>query len=446
MLFLERRGKYIGDIDEVFGYTAIALIVLAIVALFASLLIFGGNSYNSDLEYNERVAEFNALPLTDRQTIANYTEYEVDENYLRAPVEVSESNAEIWHKVWLPALLIILAILSITTFAGYWYEKNRRYYLADLPLCRLYGWLLLLAMFVAWPFLLINASYAIIVNRPSIQRRLNDRRARCAERREKRQQEKQAVVEAAWQALTEEQLEHSVLLNFPEKARRVYIDYAVRGSQQAYLSRKSEAERTLQQCEERLRERGRAVKDAQRQLGEAKANLRNLDEAFLTGSSRTAAAADWEAIRAMRGVAKVTATKRRGKKTSKLHILVKVRVPYRHELYDFGDYQITLCGTDFSCKRVRSGVKINHTSTAPNYNESGGFCFGNRRSTIADYMQHGRILEAIALMIDCLHSVNSEHAEAEIPNCFRKVATIEHTKRRLMIQQRFGIIAKEGTR
>ena len=87
--------------------------------------------------------------------------------------------------------------------------------------------------------------------------------------------------------------------------------------------------------------------------------------------------------------------------------------------------------SDFSCKRLRSGKRLDAASNAPDYNESSGFCFGRRRSLIQEYVEEAQYLEALTLMIDSLHSVNDPDVEREIPNCFRKAKEFKRAKRRL---------------
>ena len=142
---------------------------------------------------------------------------------------------------------------------------------------------------------------------------------------------------------------------------------------------------------------------------------------------------EWNAIREMRGVMGLSVKKERGEKSKKLMIYVRVQVPYDGELYDFGDYQIRLLGNSSRCICVRSGIRKDATSRAPAYSSGVGdsFCFGSRRDEIDSYMWRGRYVEAITLMIDCLHSVNGADVEAKIPYCFRKVSRVKRAKARI---------------
>ena len=77
---------------------------------------------------------------------------------------------------------------------------------------------------------------------------------------------------------------------------------------------------------------------------------------------------------------------------------------------------------------------MDYTSRAPLYHiHNNNFCFGDSLSTISDYLRDGRYVEAITLMIECMHSTNNDYDAAQIPNCFRKISTVEKAERKILL-------------
>ncbi len=423
--YLKRRPKkYYRDIcfdyfeDEVFVATVTAAVFCAL--LLGLILVSVSSEHKATLTKNETAQEFNALSLHERQLIAKWSDTELDEETFL--MEINDDPLTV-KEAWLPLLIIaigiVLCFFSGSVAYGYCTERNSDYFLADLPLGIGYGWFLLFALFTIWPFMFISAIRMWFYFRPN----------RKAERAEV---EKQAEAE-----LSEEQiyaLAQSPKMRNYSAARQAYINYRLSGRAQAQQKLIEATEERIEEIKQTIRDYGQKIQKSQHELGEAKAELESLSTTKVSAqATRTQAKAEWKILTEMRGVAKLTAHKGRGKRPDKICILVKVRVPYHNNVYDFGDYQITLCGDRYSCDRVRSGIRVDHTSTQPSYNESSGFCFGSRRSTIMEYLEQGKTIEAVTLMVDCLHSVNEGH-EIYIPDCFRKVATVERAKRRLKRQ------------
>lgn len=425
MFYLERRPKsYYRDIrfdyfeDNVFVATITAIAFCAI--LFSLILAAIHGDSKSVPAKNETAQEFNALSLSERQLIAKWSDIELDEGTFLMKINDDPLTVK---EAWLPLLLvavgIVLCFFSGSVAYGYCTEKNSDYFLADLPLGIGYGWFLFFALFTIWPFMLISAIRMWFYFCPH------------------RKAEKAEVGKQAEAELTEEQiyaLAQSPQMRNYSVARKAYISYRVSGQVQAQQKLIEAAEEKVDELKQTIRDYGKKIQQSQRELGEAKAELDSLSTTKISAQTTKAKAKDeWKVLTEMRGVAKLTAHKGRGKRPDKICILVKVRVPYRNNIYDFGDYQITLCGHSYECNRVRSGIRIDQTSTRPSYNESSGFCFGSRKSTIIEYLEQGKTIEAVTLMVDCLHSVN-EGDESYIPDCFRKVATVERAKRRLQRQ------------
>lgn len=414
-----RNGRYTDDIaaDDIFGATLATLIIIAVVAVVASLfgwLIYASNQ-DADRNYNEAVAEFNTHSEAERAIIAPYFSYTLPEG--ETSFELKEvDETPYWTHVLhlLPyGIGLTVIILSAATFIAYWHEKSRRYRLADLPFRTIYGWLLFFAMFVGWPILLVSRIGMILKIVPE------------------RRREKRAVEEAAKKMLDQPAPSPELVGRRNQKAEAAYVAYVVRGRVKAHQDILKDLNARKASIEDKIRSYGQYLRDSQRQRGEIQAELAAAEKLEPEEATKERAKREWEAIRQMRGVSSVSTQKTRGKQPNALIIQVDVRVPYKNNLYDFGDYRISIMGDRYQCTRVRSGIRSDASSSAPDYNESGGFCFGSRRYEISEYVQKGRYLEAITLMIDSLHSVNDSYAEEMIPYCFRKVATIEQAKQRL---------------
>lgn len=422
---MKRRSKTdYSDISFRYLSGPLASVTLVVAFFSAVVLLLGttvvSGNYDASIEHNQTAQKFNQLSLTERQLITEWSELEVDAGtYLMTLKDDPLRVGEFVPRCLLVAIGVLIVVLSATLFLYYWDEKRSDHFLADLPLGTAYGWFLFFGMFVAWPILIVSALRMWRYFRPQ------------------HKAEKAIVEQQAEAELSDEQvyqLAQSPKIRKMRVARQVYVNYRARGMTQTQQKLIEAAEGRVEELKHDIRDYGQKIQRKQRELGEAKAELQNLTTVKISAqATRSQAKTEWKLLSEMRGVANITAQKGRGKRPDKIFILVKVRVPYRNHVYDFGDYRIMLCGTTFECKRVRSGVKVDHTSTYPDYNESRGFCFGSRRETILDYLGQGKIIEAVTLMIDCLHSVN-DGVESYIPECFRKVATVERAKRRLRRQ------------
>lgn len=426
-----RPRKYYSDIepnDLLSEGAVLLLLIVLVVSIIGYLIVIAciDDNYSSTIKHNETAQAFNALSLRERQTIAewdNSLEIVDDGAYIIEMKPEPTPRKARFIRAFLITLAIDITLISLITFMSYCEGKYSSYFIADLPLDTAYGWALLIMMYVGWLFLLISAIRMWFYFRPE------------------RQAEREAVENQARIELSEEQvyaLAQSPEMRFPKRARKAYIQYRVKGCAEAQQKLIKAAEDKVAKAKRSINDYGKEIQRLQHEFGEAKAELNQLTSIKdYVSITRAQAKAEWEALAEMRGVAKITAKGRRGNRSDKIFILVRVRVPYKGDVYDFGDYQIMLAGSKFKCTRLRSGVKINHTSTSPDYNESSGFCFGNRRHTILEYLEQGKTIEAVTLMIDCLHSVN-DGVEDEIPYCFRKVEIVEHAKRRLRRQAKKG--------
>ncbi len=418
---MERRNGRTGDLEIPKLIFVMAITAMVCGLIMAIILGLSGPVIDSDrkdrIAYNRFVEIYNAMSEEDREMLAPYIKYTrpKGQTYFDMKEEIPDGYAQEWRKSETPDMIRWIVItLSVACFI--WYVRNRdtSYRMSDLPFNHVIGWLLLLLMFAAWPILFIDR---VILQIKGMQ-------SRRAERLAIKQEAERKVKE-------EEELPFNVLDD--AKARKYYVEYVTRWNQKACEERKSKLVDEESTIEQRLKICAENIRRYQNRRGEIRAELKKYEKVETRDEIERKVEEEWDAIREMRGVMGASVKKVRGKKSKELIIYVRVQVSYKDELYDFGDYQIRLKGKESYCFCVRSGIRKDATSTAPSYGGHVGnsFCFGSRRQEIGAYVATGRYVEAVTLMIDCLHSVNDPEAEARIPYCFRKIKTVERAKKRL---------------
>lgn len=444
---MREPGDHCSDIsaDDVFALPFAILVIIAILAAIVvglwALCTAGSNK--TIAAQNVLAVEFNAKPLDERKIIAEWIgDEDIDpETYLMAEKQpeplfllVQIHGLEGLKRIWPVYLLGILAGLSFATFVAYWHEKYREFYLCSLPFGRVYGWVLFFCMFMGWPFLL-GSFICMRVQRSEFYNEQSAKRQEARRKwRELARKEKAVVKKLAEQELTEA-ARAMTRPRYPELAHQALVNYIMHGQAKAYAARVEEAETEVEVAQDELQKAGESVQTAQRKLGDARAKLKQAEATCLTKMSRERAEADWIAIKEARGVSSIKYNRRK----KRLEIIIKVRVPYEGELYDFGDYRLLIDGSKkCDCKEIRSGVKLNHSSTVPHYHVGANrFCFGSSLSTIEDYLGCGRYVEAITLIVECMHSVNGDYDAKYIPDCFRKVSVVEKAKRGILRRNKF---------
>lgn len=443
---IRQKGSSYSDIsaDDVFATALVVVLIIVVVgAIILGLWALATVDNNkSAAKHNERAAEFNAKSLEDRQTIAEWTESDdIDpESYLMVEKEATEVFllAEIHGRENVGRVLpiyigAILMILSLCVFVRYLYEKNCNYYICSLPYDKAYGWILFFCMFVGWPVMLVSF-VRMRVEQTEFYREQHKKRQEAREQRRIAEAKEKAEVKRLAEDELAEAARRLTRPAFPERAHRALVAYITTGQPKAYRARLRDAKQRTETAKEQLQKAGETVREAQRKLGNARAELEQMEKTHAEHHGRKAAEAEWEAIKNARGVSKIVYNRRR----NRLEVTIKVRVPYEGDLYDFGDYVLYIDGSSTcTCREIRSGVKLTHDNTSPHYHLSGKrFCFGSSLSTIERFLADGRYAEAVTLVVECLHSVNDEWDAKRIPGCFRRVSVVEQTKRNILLGNR----------
>ena len=143
-------------------FRALLFITLALIVLHSIIV----RSLNTGAQsYNLRAAEFNTLPIEERQRIAEWADIGVDvETYLMEKKELQEPLILVaWFgnepkQLALGCALMLFALFSIAVTTEYDRARNGNFYFCSLPYYRWEAWVLLMCMVVGWPFMLVSCA------------------------------------------------------------------------------------------------------------------------------------------------------------------------------------------------------------------------------------------------------------------------------------------------
>lgn len=106
-------------------------------------------------------------------------------------------------------------------------------------------------------------------------------------------------------------------------------------------------------------------------------------------------------------------------------VIVRAECTYEGKRYDLGDWKLTIgpryyrLGTSLLRERTRSDWHSGYPAYGGD-SVGGGFCFSGRATQLDEYYTSGRYLEAVALAINCITSVNAGDLE-KIPSAFKQI-------------------------
>lgn len=402
-----RRGNYYTDIK-----TGPLASIIIIGVMFIIMFLGTGIDWlcqgdpDEVAAYNAQVEAFNRLPEPDRAICQPLLKVDLDDDGLLTPKEMPRPFKTLFRESMRLFPPVSLIVLFVASFIFYWLGKSKEYFLADLPLRTIYGWILLILILPAgWPFLLIS-------------------RFRMRRYMQKQAEPEQEEILRLTGTIESENDPRSVKCD--KNAQKTYIDFRTSSLAQQHSDKLSSLYEEIARQKRKITSYGNDIAKIQRELGRNNAKLKQLqanppDQA----TSEESAKSEWQQILSMRGVSRINFPKNRYSAGGHdMEISIHVRVPYNGSIYDFGDYLVTF-GNEFKCRQLRSGVKPDRTSSQPIYPDHDyGFCFGSRLSDIRAYANSSQIVEALTIIIDSLHSVNPKD-EQYIPECYRKIAAIE---------------------
>lgn len=365
-------------------------------------------------EKNQKIEAFNALPKDERQLVKDLTSnldwQDEDDTMLELDEALSLQDTIVVQK---GAIVVAIIVMFIAFFCYYWSECRSEFFLADFPLGRVYGWiLLLLCLPFGSPFLCVSyiRMWRYFRNK-EIPNETTDN------------------VTAETEPDQEETVEDPVDTTIEETVtdEESYVALRMEFAQERSEHTVKNLDASIDWTKRRLQEHGEKIQHLQKELGRLKTERSRLAECIESGETMTrqAAISELKKIQKMRGVKKITPDR----DNDQLEILIQVRVTYQGALYDFGDYLVKFWSDSCNTRLLRSGVKEDADSRDPFYPDGSGFCFGNRKNEIDHYAEEGRIVEALTLIVDCMHSVN-EGDEKDIPGCFKRISKPKKRKKR----------------
>lgn len=407
-----RKPKEYSDIGfkEVFLWPVI-IVVLATVLLaaFGAANILPGDGPEEATAYNELVTEFNAWPREQRELVCAIAKHEAattlsgqmkKDLMLKLEDVPEKSKLDEWKELLPIASVTVIVLFFIAVVFFYWMKADNTYYFCDLPLDTAYGWFLLLMLLPAgWLFLLASWRRMRAAEKGVL------RTLRILNGEEKWPDKESLTMEKPLRRAT-----------YRKQAKDDFVKMRTKNSER----REEKLKEAVEEKEDRLRSYSAEIVKVQRSLGKAQAKLREFQTTKPSEDiSRSEALAEWDQLLQMRGVTRVSVENDKEVSNSQfVAIIIKARVPYEGILYDFGDYEVRLYSYgDFEINLLRSGAI---GSGVMLYETRKGFCFGDRYSEIKEYMSQGRILEAMTLIVDSLHTVNPE-SEHKISGRYRRV-------------------------
>lgn len=424
-----RNGAY-GDIDlsgTIKRFFLVLVIFIVVFALFTFLFcILREADIGSVIAANAAIDEYQALTVEERikinpllqkigSDLAVYCipeESEITESVSSEESEIAETitleelvmktreYARVpdkwtitWMRFWFPAMFIFIGFIYIVVFIySYLNDRDTDHYLADIPWNCVQIYFYIPALLFLSPGLIASACYLIAA---------------------KKKAKDLANLEPRVSTLP------TGLVVTTEMVESFSKFYSQRGISQRYERRLSECRESLKGNIDLLKRYGEQIKRQQILVADNKAELQYMEEH--APSERDGVldiSKKFQILQNIRGIANLNIIK--GKV---MEIVVFVRVEYQNKLFDFGDWQLSFSDEGYTAKVLRRGTRASwRISSYPDYSYSdGGFCFGNRSDEIMNFVRNWDYVEAIALAVDCLHSVNNESHRQRIPEAFMEI-------------------------
>lgn len=202
-----------------------------------------------------------------------------------------------------------------------------------------------------------------------------------------------------------------------QSAFKLYEQFRSDAGRRRRDNRLSEIQRLLSRMRGQASELADSLKSTQRQIGQLQVEQKRLEETSVPPiDDPRVIAEEFETIKHLPGVIAVQVVNNR------IRVICRARIEYDGDLYDVGDFALDFDWDNFRVQDLRSGVKAGwYKGDYPDYRyRDGGFCFGPRRDEIHAHISKQQYVEAIALAVDCLMSVNSDD-QSKIPRAFKKV-------------------------
>ncbi len=378
-----RANTYADDIKEIrkpLAWTSTFVIVAALLVWITPALD-SQKAYDAFPKYQEIAIMANRDLNTDQRQMLvewapNLSTDDLDKDGFLKPREMPKTFIEAFLKYLPDAAMILLFIFSVLVAAFYWLYRQTCFYFADLPLRSFWGWFVLIAGFVGWPYFIVSRI---------LLWRFKKRRGDEAEIITARLPD----IKPKWQEKDFIEFYHD-MLPFCKRLARARKNLA-------------ESENKVKILEEKLKNDVAALESAQSYMSRNLAKLNALKSMEDTDISiqpyLQRALHDFAEIKAMRGVKQIYLDDNK-------NLIIVVRCVYEHSglAYDAGDFEIQISDSCVTACQTRSVDGF--------YNYGKNFCFGDSRVVINDYAAEGRLVEAIALAIESLSHINKEDIQS----------------------------------
>jgi hypothetical protein len=319
----------------------------------------------------------------------------VAETGIQASFDTEVVGWDIYRQYWLwPS--VILTILVISNIAFGWYahsSKNAYHFIADLRWKNPGAWLFVLATLLPVGFIAYPVSFI---------------RLRRFRRDTPIEQQRPASYR------------HPPTRTFSPNADAAKAWYVSRLTIDPLKERKKEiqaCEKEIRSSEESIESLGEKLEDAQKSRLAAKRELKRLEATPIPAMNDSLHLVESEFTRLtqLHGVTGIGVDER-----NHLIVKVEVRVLYKKELYDFGDWEVSISNYSIDTKQLRSAAKAGMRGTYPDYAYSDGrFCLGNLYQ-LEDLVRSNRVFDAVSLAVANLHRVNKDN-RSSIPRVFKVV-------------------------
>lgn len=383
-----RKNTY--DINGIVGNVVAYWIVITFVATIALAMTAGysQNAKTSCQTYNSfaEMANGDAFNNEARGALAEWEHYEddlsEDGTFAMREEPVTFFDIAIVQHGGL-TIAIVAGIMSAGAFVIYLCMKSGRYYLADLPFRKFMGWFVLISCFLAWPLFAISRAQFCMF--------------RKKERQYEGEEEHKEEAEPA----------ESPGIELPEIDPVFEEDEFVEFCREMLPSKKKvqRAQAELEQlediakgCAKIITRQSELLKQTQADIGLKKASLNSLMSKAEADADNPCHEEqfrhDFAEIKSMRGVRQIYLDD-----DGDLNVTVRAAYEYEGDVYDIGDCSIVVTDNSLHAEIYRGNGR-------GHYNNAGEFCFGDRESEIDEYVEHGRIVEALEIAIECIHHIN----------------------------------------
>lgn len=289
---------------------------------------------------------------------------------------------------WVPFwILCTLCVFSLMLGFVYHLEcRDKRHYLADLPWSRPWVWCFALITPVLWlPFAV--SGIRMLLRPPQVQpaRPRGDRRRHFT----------------------------------PDTAgaKAIYWAMRARGTVAGHQLYRQGVETELHELQQDCADLAKELRDTQQRQLKLKAEFAQLHDApDPEPPTDDLLEKEFERLLRLPGVSGIRPVGAEG-----IALMLTASVEYQAQRYDLGTWKLRLELSGLvEATELKTGVLPSWRGGAPVYRMSKKFCFGDHERLIKKHLTRGHILEAAALAVQALNTVNTIH-QRSIPLAFRQI-------------------------